>query len=389
MGIGMQTTMAYLETNALALAVLLLVFFNIRQQSKNYFTEQKLFLLLLATNSAILVLDSFMWVLDGMPGRGVRILYLAVTAAYYFANPFICMLWTFYVDYQINRDEKRMKTLTYYMPIPAAVNAVLAVMSVFGGYMFSIDESNVYHRGPLFFVMVGISYVYLIHTFMYTLWNREKMNKRQIAPILLFPLPPFIGSVVQSIYYGVSLIWVCMTLSLLIVFFSIQNAQLYTDYLTGLYNRRQLDHYVREKSKKEKALAGIMMDIDCFKRINDVFGHEAGDLALEQTAKILKDTFRRDDFIARFGGDEFVVVLKIENSSDLIGAIGRLSENIAKFNAQKIFPFGISLSMGYDYFDYKPDVTIQEFFRHIDNLMYEDKISKKRDLRESVFPIQM
>ncbi len=111
---------------------------------------------------------------------------------------------------------------------------------------------------------------------------------------------------------------VCATLSLLIIYINIQNTQLYKDYLTDLYNRRQFDNYIRAKinSSNNKRIAGFMIDIDSFKKINDVYGHDYGDTALKSTAKILRDTFSDNDFIARYGGDEFVVVVELNDDDD-------------------------------------------------------------------------
>lgn len=85
------------------------------------------------------------------------------------------------------------------------------------------------------------------------------------------------------------------------------------DPMTGLYNRRYLwDFLEREliKAKRaETALAMIMIDLDQFKRVNDTFGHDAGDLVLLEFASLLKKSVRGSDMVCRFGGEEFVIVL--------------------------------------------------------------------------------
>jgi diguanylate cyclase (GGDEF)-like protein len=85
------------------------------------------------------------------------------------------------------------------------------------------------------------------------------------------------------------------------------------DPMTGLYNRRFLREFLgRELIRARRAgtgLAAIMMDLDHFKRINDSFGHEAGDLVLIEVATLLKGSIRGSDMVCRFGGEEFVLVL--------------------------------------------------------------------------------
>lgn len=114
--------------------------------------------------------------------------------------------------------------------------------------------------------------------------------------------------------------------------------------------------------------------MNSFKVINDEYGHQIGDQALQHTAEILKKTFRmHDDFIARYGGDEFVVLISAADRFRLSNEIERLKEKVEQFNAQNIFPFSISLSLGYDYFPMNPETTAADFLKHIDGLMYQDK----------------
>jgi diguanylate cyclase (GGDEF)-like protein/PAS domain S-box-containing protein len=86
-----------------------------------------------------------------------------------------------------------------------------------------------------------------------------------------------------------------------------------TDYLTNLYNRRYFMQRGAEEFKRARRnrqpLALIMLDIDEFKKINDTYGHEAGDFALQQIAATLKSSLRETDVIGRLGGDEFAIIL--------------------------------------------------------------------------------
>jgi diguanylate cyclase (GGDEF)-like protein len=85
------------------------------------------------------------------------------------------------------------------------------------------------------------------------------------------------------------------------------------DPLTGLFNRRymeeSLDREFRRSLRKETSLAILMLDIDHFKRLNDSFGHEAGDAVLRELAKIFQAQLRAEDIASRYGGEEFVLIL--------------------------------------------------------------------------------
>ena len=320
-----------------------------------------------------------MWLIDGIPGLPMRIIYMVVTVCYYTMNPLICALWFFYVDYYIYRDQAHLKKIWIPMVIPLCINLILSIISTRRNILFYIDENNVYHRGRFFLVMAAISFFYLVYAVAFIILNRKKVQVKEYTPLLLFPIPPIVGGIVQTLFYGVSLIWVCATISLLIIFIDLQNDQLSTDHLTGLYNRRQLDNYLHTKSQSagSKSMVGLMMDLNSFKTINDTYGHNSGDQALQYTAEILKRTFRKSDFVARYGGDEFVVIMEIDEKTDLDKAIGRLYANVEQFNAKKLIPYQIGLSIGYDY--YSSEKSAMDFLKHIDELMYTDKQKSKID----------
>jgi len=90
-----------------------------------------------------------------------------------------------------------------------------------------------------------------------------------------------------------------------------QEAQ--TDFLTGLYNRRYIDQILKtlpnEVQVKHDLFSLLLMDIDNFKQINDHFGHDVGDIVLQQVTVIIKNNIRSFDIAGRFGGDEFIVIL--------------------------------------------------------------------------------
>ncbi len=101
------------------------------------------------------------------------------------------------------------------------------------------------------------------------------------------------------------------------------------DSLTGLYNRRRFDEVFdtewRRSLRTERPLALLMIDVDCFKALNDTYGHQRGDECLREIARVLEEHPRRGhDMVARFGGEEFAVMLP---GSDIPGAL-RIAHNI-------------------------------------------------------------
>lgn len=105
--------------------------------------------------------------------------------------------------------------------------------------------------------------------------------------------------------------------------------QAHTDPLTGLMNRRSLEERVRSISEEGNAYVAAYGDLDHFKQLNDVHGHEAGDQALRLFARVVRETVRPGDLTARYGGEEFVVVLPDCAIADAYAVVDRIRERLA------------------------------------------------------------
>ena len=168
------------------MAILILIFLNIRRRREQMLAEEKLFLMLVYSDALLLVLDSLMWVLDGQPGNALRMVNILAAALYYAMNPLICLVWFAYVDYQIYRDVGHLKKLLFPMAIPAVLNLGLSVSSIWTGLGFYYDSANVYHRGILFPVMAVISFFYLAYAWIQAMVKRRRIPKQGLLPHHVF-----------------------------------------------------------------------------------------------------------------------------------------------------------------------------------------------------------
>jgi diguanylate cyclase (GGDEF)-like protein/PAS domain S-box-containing protein len=153
------------------------------------------------------------------------------------------------------------------------------------------------------------------------------------------------------------------------------------DELTGLYNRRGFFAMADQQLKFAKRMNGRMLvfsaDLDNLKGINDTFGHKEGDLALTETAGIIKETFRESDIVARIGGDEFVI-LQMEdhrNNSEILTR--RLENNFSKRNAHSDKPYSLSVSTGISYYEPSSLYSIDELLIQADKVLYAEKKLKR------------
>lgn len=152
------------------------------------------------------------------------------------------------------------------------------------------------------------------------------------------------------------------------------------DHLTSLYNRRGFlnlaNHHIQLAKRKKRNLLFLFCDLDYFKSINDNLGHLVGDQVLKDTSSILKEAFRETDIIARFGGDEFVVLAIDVRKEDRIVIIDRLQKKIEDYNNIKKRPYTLSISIGAVFCESGNITEIENIIDKADKLMYEEK--KKR-----------
>jgi len=118
------------------------------------------------------------------------------------------------------------------------------------------------------------------------------------------------------------------------------------DKLTNVHNRRYFDEKIRIETQKSFSshtpISLIMVDIDFFKKVNDTYGHHAGDSVLSKIASLLKSSVRKDDTVARYGGEEFVLILpgaKLEVTSIIAERIRRLVETTPFENRRRPNPY--------------------------------------------------
>lgn len=341
--------------------------------------QNRLFILLVQLTMLILVFDIF-GRFDGNPDTIFPLLNHLGNFLIFLLSPVLPSIWIMYVYFQIFRNEK--KALKLFLPLLMVnlLHGAIIIMSQYTGWLYTISADNIYHRGPLYFLSSGFSAILLLVTFGLLLKNRARLDRKYFFSLTFFGVPPFIGVLLQTNFYGVSFVLNSVVLSLLIILLDIQVNSINTDYLTGINNRQKLENALGKKvetSGENSAFSLVMLDIDNFKTINDTFGHDAGDTALKTAAALLKNCLRSGDFIARFGGDEFYLIMDIPDRKSLETAISRIRRKVETFNDSGTLPYKILFSIGYDVYDHTSGMKADDFMKHVDHLMYQDKSNKK------------
>lgn len=151
-----------------------------------------------------------------------------------------------------------------------------------------------------------------------------------------------------------------------------------TDALTGLKNRSSLDKALDMTFKSYRtSLASthslVMIDIDFFKKVNDQYGHQTGDLVLKEVAKVLSDSSRKGDFVGRFGGEEFAILLPNCSEENAFNYCEKLRKQIEGITITS--PKGdinITISLGVSQL-HESDSTVATWLSKADDALYQAK----------------
>lgn len=155
------------------------------------------------------------------------------------------------------------------------------------------------------------------------------------------------------------------------------NRELYTDALTGIYNRR----YYEERIRNSNMSAGVaMIDLDDFKIYNDTFGHDAGDLALTTVVGIIKDNVRRTDMLIRMGGDEFLLVMPDIGEQAFADKLNQIQGKIHSSKVPGYSQLRLSVSIGGVLSG--SGSTVERAIRKADQFMYQAKTCKNMVVTE-------
>lgn len=376
-------TLALTDIICLAIVIIMYIYSRLNRKVN---LEQSVFDTILILCMIMLFVDSGLWLLDGGEFTGVYTLLHVLSVIFYLDMIFTGTLWLIYCDCILLEIEKLYLRHVLYL-IPSVCAVVLVAVNFNSKFMYYYDEQNFYHRGPYYFLFTFILMLYIVVSVFFVIGSGRKktwVQRHDAYSLLLFTLPPIVGMIVQSIFYGLTFP-MTLTVSMLIIYSQRQAELITLDHLTGINNRRVFERYLTQKifsSPKSSMLFVLMLDMDNFKCINDSFGHSAGDEALAKTADILRNTCSSGDCIARMGGDEFVIA-GIRNTysevDELVKKINQFVDGENNKNQKTVRNYRISVSIGYAV--YNPDVHAgaDELVNAADMNMYENKKSKKAE----------
>ena len=380
-------TVYYIQTNLICVMILLGVHALTHNKKGFNPTSQMAFTSLITSTVVLCISDAAAWMCNGGKGVGAAFFVELFNIINYISITWVSYAWINYVNVCLKGlDYTRSKRILN--SIPFVIIVILGVTNPVTHFLFTIDEQNVYQRGPGIILHWIITWGYLVYALAiigsairHVNTNAEKAKLRLMT---IFIIMPAIGAVLQMLFYGVTATGVGITLSILIIAYGNVQEQVSTDVLTGLNNRRSLENFIDNNVTQTGAWFSILMcDIDKFKSINDTYGHLMGDLALRRMAGVLKSAVgRKDDnaklFLCRYGGDEFVICgVNVIDDVTIRELIEMINTDVAKLSDD--YPdeviFGISIGLAEGRCTSFADVD--NLLHSADDAMYKQKQAKK------------
>lgn len=365
--------------HAFAAGILAVILFAMSQRKGFLSTHINLFYFVLGINLLLLGLDVLADIARHFRGDNALALRYLVHTVYYSIVPISGYSWALYAHYVIHLDVPRLKRFALVSFSPIFINLILLIINIFEPIMFEFTYlgGEILHWWYAFVVLLTFTYV-LTAAWM-SFRHRVQMHRIEMTSLLLFIFPPFVSGVMEVVFNFEGVVWPAMSISVLFMYISIQGQIMATDFLTRVANRYQLDQYITQLMNRipgNKQVGGLMIDIDEFKKINDVFGHTKGDDALSLTAEVLRSSVRKTDFVARYGGDEFVVICLVDEIIQLESIIERINSKLVELNDDTRNAFKLSLSIGSGIYHPDKDRSLSRFLENLDLRMYDDKKEK-------------
>lgn len=263
------------------------------------------------------------------------------------------------------------KSQTLFAMLPVIISVVLLLINTLNGCLFYIDHNGNFRDGPLYILYVLINDIYFIvgayqaYIYSHRAKNYQQKKSNQILGIYMISLL-LIGTI-QDVFRDIPVFCVGTSLSILTVYISLEEQMISIDPLTQLNNRNRMEQHLFECVRSQDLnMYLLVLDVNRFKKINDEHGHAQGDLALKAIANCLKEScIEKSDFIARYGGDEFVIVYK---GNDVEGLCQRIHAYVKKLS----FPFDLDVSIGCA--PYHKDIhKWNDWFIEADKQLYNEK----------------
>ena len=369
----------YLEINIISIALVALIHYKTNGLTK--MVSQRNFAMAIDAQLVFFASDALfaMMFYDVFPR--ITFIMLLSKEAYFMSTSLLCYYW--FVYFELMQDSPFVKNRTRVRISSALVwlTAVILIVNLFTGICFHVDSDGDYRRGPMFIILYLISYPYVFFTciraFLRLFKRKYYAQRRMLIKLALFPVLPAIAGVIQFFFPELPVACAALAFATLIIYIDWTDEMISVDPLTHLHNRKMIDYYYEQwqDNKEDNAsLYLLMVDANKFKSINDTYGHLEGDKALVRIAEAMRLSLRghnRRFNIARYGGDEFVVLIWEESDVAIENLKARISRTLHRLNKEANSPYELSVCIGSEKAPH--DISLKDLIELADEHLYAEK----------------
>ena len=366
----MNLSFSVLTANIISILLIGTLYLANRQKAE-YDRDMRLLQQMMVTIGIANISDCCVYYLAGSSNIVIKVLVFLSGSGLFLGNVMIGYLWAKFIMVHMNIPFSDIRRNIY--RTIGFISIVLLVINIFYPLVFSVSDGR-YQRGFAYIIFLLFAAFYILDSLYLYVKRVKKNGSLKLFPVHIFLIPVILGVVIQAFFVEIAITWTSIAISVAGIMTALKNEIIFTDCLTGLYNREYLEFlHKRACNKKDCWVSGIMIDLNGFKQINDNYGHAEGDLALCIVADLLLKSFSEYGVVTRYAGDEFVIMLNTTDDQLIQKIIKSAKKNFVTENEKSDKPYQLSASMGYAITNLSNE-TIDDFMNRIDEQMYQDKM---------------
>jgi len=368
----MDMNLSFSVLTANIISILLIgTLYLVNRQKAEYDRDMRLLQQMMVTIGIANISDCCVYYLAGSSNIVIKVLVFLSGSGLFLGNVMIGYLWAKFIMVHMNIPFSDIRRNIY--RTIGLISIVLLVINIFYPLVFSVSDGR-YQRGFAYIIFLIFAAFYILDSLYLYVKRVKKNGSLKLFPVHIFLIPVILGVVIQAFFVEIAITWTFIAISVAGIMTALKNEIIFTDCLTGLYNREYLEFlHKRACNKKDCWVSGIMIDLNGFKQINDNYGHAEGDLALCIVADLLLKSFSEYGVVTRYAGDEFVIMLNTTDDQLIQKIIKSAKKNFVTENEKNDKPYQLSASMGYAITNLSNE-TIDDFMNRIDEQMYQDKM---------------
>lgn len=367
---NMNLSFSVLTANIISILLIGTLYLANRQKAE-YDRDMRLLQQMMVTIGIANISDCCVYYLAGSSNIVIKVLVFLSGSGLFLGNVMIGYLWAKFIMVHMNIPFSDIRRNIY--RTIGLISIVLLVINIFYPLVFSVSDGR-YQRGFAYIIFLIFAAFYILDSLYLYVKCVKKNGSLKLFPVHIFLIPVILGVVIQAFFVEIAITWTSIAISVAGIMTALKNEIIFTDCLTGLYNREYLEFlHKRACNKKDCWVSGIMIDLNGFKQINDNYGHAEGDLALCIVADLLLKSFSEYGVVTRYAGDEFVIMLNTTDDQLIQKIIKSAKKNFVTENEKNDKPYQLSASMGYAITNLSNE-TIDDFMNRIDEQMYQDKM---------------